>query len=61
MARVTVPLTATAGWRWNWNAEATDAQMRSVLRQPTRLQIRGEFVTGPDEGALDAVVLLAPR
>ena len=55
-----VPLTATAGWRWNGNAEATDAQMRSVLREPARLQIRGEFVTGPDEGALDAVVLL-PR
>lgn len=56
-----VPLAATAGWRWNWNADATDAQMRSVLRDATRLQIRGEFVTGPDEGALDAVVLLAGR
>lgn len=56
-----VPLTASAGWRWNWNADATDAQMRSVLRQPTRLYIRGEFVTGPDEGGLDAVELRARR
>jgi hypothetical protein len=56
-----VPLTASAGWRWNWNEDATDAQMQRVLRDPTHLQIRGEFVTGPDEGALDAVVLLAAR
>lgn len=56
-----VPLTASAGWRWNWNADATDAQMRTVLRDATHLYIRGEFVTGPDEGALDAVFLLAAR
>ncbi len=56
-----VPLSAGAGWRWNWTTEATAAQMRDVLRDATRLHIRGEFVTGPDEGALDAVVLLAPH
>jgi alkaline phosphatase D len=56
-----VPLTASAGWRWNWNEDATDAQMQSVLRHPTHLQIRGEFVTGPDEGALDTVILQAAR
>ena len=31
--------------------------MRSVLANPTSLEIRGEFHTGPDEGGLDNVVL----
>ena len=52
-----VKLTAAAGWRWNWNARATQEQIRSVLANPTSLEIRGEYHTGPDEGALDTVVL----
>jgi hypothetical protein len=52
-----VKLTAAAGWRWNWNARATQEQIHSVLANPTSLEIRGEYYTGPDEGALDTVVL----
>jgi hypothetical protein len=52
-----VKLSAAAGWRWNWNARATEEQIRSVLANPTSLEIRGEYHTGPDEGALDSVVL----
>jgi alkaline phosphatase D len=56
-----VKLTAAAGWRWNWNARATQDQIRSVLANPTSLEIRGEYYTGPDEGALDNVVLRSGR
>ena len=52
-----VPFTAEVDWRWNWNARATDTQIRSVLANPTSLEIRGEYHTGPDEGALDNVVI----
>ena len=52
-----VPLSASANWRWNWNARATDAQIRSVLARPIRLEIRGEFRTGDDVGAMDRFVL----
>jgi Laminin B (Domain IV) len=55
----TVKFTAGAGWRWNWSAPASQAQIRSVLANPTSLEIRGEYQTGPDEGALDNVVLRA--
>ena len=54
-----VRLTAGAGWRWNWNAPASQEQMRRVLANPTSLEIRGEYHTGPDQGALDNVVLKA--
>ena len=54
-----VKLTAAAGWRWNWNARGTQEQIHSVLANPTSLEIRGEYHTGPDEGALDNVVLRA--
>ena len=54
-----VKLTAAAGWRWNWNARATQEQIHSVLANPTSLEIRGEYHTGPDEGALDNIVLRA--
>ncbi len=54
-----VKLTAAPGWRWNWNAPASQEQIRSVLANPTSLEIRGEYHTGPDEGALDTVVLTA--
>jgi hypothetical protein len=54
-----VKLTTAAGWRFNWNARATQEQIRRVLANPTSLEIRGEYYTGPDEGALDTVVLRA--
>ena len=47
------------GWRSNWNAPASQEQIRRVLANPTSLEIRGEYHTGPDEGALDHVVLRA--
>jgi hypothetical protein len=52
-----VRLSAAAGWRWNWNAPATQDQIRRVLANPTSLEIRGEYHTGPDVGGLDNVVL----
>lgn len=52
-----VSLSASAGWRWNWNSHATADQIRSVLTNPTSLEIRGEYHTGPDEGGLDNVRL----
>ena len=54
-----VKFTAGPGWRWNWSAPASQEQIRSVLANPTSLEIRGEYHTGPDEGALDNVVLRA--
>jgi len=57
-----VRLSESEGWTWNWNRRATQAQIDSVLAAPTRLEIRGEYVTGPDEGSLDNVLLTAePR
>jgi hypothetical protein len=52
-----VRLSASTGWRWNLGAPATQAQIRSVLAAPLSLDIRGEFVTGPDEGSLDNFTL----
>jgi hypothetical protein len=54
-----VQLSASANWRWNWNARATDEQIRSVLRRPSRLEIRGEYRTGDDVGAMDRFVLMS--
>jgi hypothetical protein len=34
-------------------------EIRRVLAHPTSLEIRGAYHTGPDEGALDTVVLRA--
>jgi len=57
-----VRLSESAGWTWNWNMRATQAQIERVLAAPTRLEIRGEFVTGEDQGSLDNFVLTAaPR
>jgi hypothetical protein len=56
-----VQLSASADWRWNWNARATEEQIRSVLSRPSRLEIRGEYRTGDDVGAMDRFVLKAPR
>ena len=58
--RFSVRLSASAGWTWNGGAPATEAQMRSVLASPLSLEIRGEYVTGPDEGFLDNVELQRP-
>ena len=57
-----VRLSAVEGWTWNWNIRATQAQLESVLATATRLEIRGEYATGDDEGSLDNFVLTAaPR
>jgi hypothetical protein len=55
-----VRLLEAEGWTWNWNRRATQAQIESVLAAPTGLDIRGEYVTGEDEGSLDNFVLTAP-
>jgi hypothetical protein len=52
-----VRLLESEGWTWNWNRRATQAQIDSVLAAPTGLDIRGEYVTGQDEGSLDTFVL----
>jgi hypothetical protein len=55
-----VRLSEDEGWTWNWNRRATQAQINSVLAAPDLLDIRGEYVTGADEGSLDNFVLRAP-
>lgn len=52
-----VQLSAAAGWKWNRGAAATEEQIRSVLAAPLSLEIRGEYVTGADEGFLDNVAV----
>ena len=54
-----VRLSESEGWTWNWNKRATQAEIKSALEGATRLEIRGEFVTGPDEGSLDNFMLTA--
>jgi hypothetical protein len=54
-----VRLRESEGWTWNWNRRATQAQINSVLAAPAFLDIRGEYVTGADEGSLDNFVLRA--
>jgi len=56
-----VRLSASEGWTWNWNQRATQPQIEQVLTAPTRLQIRGEYVTGEDTGSLDNFVLTRER
>ena len=56
-----VRLSADEGWRWNWGPPATQIQIRSVLAAPISLEIRGEYVTGEDEGSLDNFALKAAR
>jgi len=56
--RFSAPLSA-AGWHWNWNMPATQDQMKSVLANPIRLEIRGEYRTGTDVGGLDTFALVA--
>jgi hypothetical protein len=54
-----VELSERTGWTWNRSAPATQAQIRSVLAAPLRLEIRGEYRTGPDTGSLDSFRLRA--
>src|SRR5687768_454469 len=55
-----VRLLESEGWTWNWNRRATQAQIDSVLAAPTALDIRGEYVTGQDEGSMDNFLLRGP-
>jgi hypothetical protein len=59
--RFSVRLSASAGWTWNGGGPATQAQLRSVLAAPLSLEIRGEYMTGPDEGFLDNFELQSPE
>jgi hypothetical protein len=54
-----VPLDSAAGWHVNTlgGPAATEGQLDTVLSGLTSLRIRGEFVTGADQGRLDNVVL----
>ncbi len=54
-----VVLSESAPWRVGSLSGpiATQADVQAVLTNLTRLQIRGEFITGPDNGDLDNVVL----
>jgi len=56
-----VRLDPSAGWKVGSlaGAAATGAQLQSVLGNITALRIRGEFITGSDNGDLDNVVLTA--
>jgi hypothetical protein len=55
-----VRLVEGEGWTWNWNRRATQAQIDSVLAAATGLDIRGEYVTGADEGSLDKFQVRGP-
>lgn len=56
-----VALNDTAGWRVGSlsGAFATQAQILSVLGNTSALRIRGEFITGSDNGDLDNVIMAA--
>ena len=56
-----VALDPTGGWQVGslGGAAATDAQIQQVLTNLGALRIRGEFITGPDNGDLDNVVMAA--
>lgn len=56
---LSVRLSAADPWMWNWNRRATQAQMEEVLATATRLEIRGEYVTGDDHASLDTFRLTA--
>jgi gliding motility-associated-like protein len=58
----TVKLDETANWRVPLNVlgltrKATQAEVKTVLCNVSRLWIRGEYATGADEGGLDNVVI----
>ncbi len=55
----TITLNENSGWKVgdSTGPAPTQAQFLSVLSDLTGLQIRGEFITGPDNGDLDNVTL----
>lgn len=54
-----ISLDASAGWMLDDNSPAPEPTIREVLSDLVDLQIRGEFISGPDTGSLDNVVLNA--
>eukprot|EP00977_Amphora_coffeiformis_P008080 scaffold1808_cov158-Amphora_coffeaeformis.AAC.4 len=54
-----IPLTVEAGWQLNDNELATEDEIQTVLSSIEDIQIRGEFLSGPDRGGLDNVILEA--
>jgi hypothetical protein len=54
-----VPLSEAGGWKHVSGAAATAPQIHNVLGNLTALRIRGEFISGPDNGDLDNVVMAA--
>ena len=56
-----IRLDETGGWKLGTlaGADATNAQIQDVLGSLSALRIRGEFITGSDNGDLDNVVMAA--
>ncbi len=54
---MSVRLSASDPWMWNWNRRATQEQVEAVLATATRLEIRGEYVTGDDHASMDTFLL----
>lgn len=55
-----VKLDTTEDWRithYVWGDVATDEQIMEVLSNVLEIKIRGEYVSGPDVGSLDNVIL----
>lgn len=52
-----VALTELSGWQLGGSAP-TETQFKQVLADVTDLQIRGEYISGSDEGDLDNVTLV---
>lgn len=55
-----VKITAGNGWlkgKYNSGVNATEEEIKAVLSNLTEFSIRGEFETGPDDGALDNVTI----
>lgn len=59
-APFSIPLTET-GWRSSTflGAAISQANFKTILSNPTSLEIRGEYVSGPDAASLDNVLLQA--
>lgn len=52
-----ISLSASAGWMLDDNSPASETVIREVLSSLDEIQIRGEYISGPDTGSLDNVVL----
>lgn len=58
---MSIPLTATgSGCFFSNGSKPTASQFTSVLRTLSFLQIKAEYLNGPDEASLDAIRLEAP-